>query len=69
MISFEPLRILMVKRNMKKKDLVSGVPISQSTAAKIGKDEYVSLKVIDDICQFLDCEISDIIEHRKEKKE
>lgn len=59
MISFVPLWITLAKKKMRKKDLYSIV--SSSTVAKMGKDEYVSLEVVDKICLALDCQISDVI--------
>ena len=31
--------------------------------ARMGKNEYVSLEIIERICKALDCDISDIIEY------
>ncbi len=59
MISFDPLWITLAKKKKQKKDLYSVV--SSSTVAKMGKDEYVSLEVVDKICLALDCQISDVI--------
>jgi DNA-binding Xre family transcriptional regulator len=33
--------------------------------AKISKDELVSMKVIDDICEVLNCEVDEVIVHIK----
>ncbi|MGW6251603.1 helix-turn-helix domain-containing protein [Peribacillus butanolivorans] len=55
------------KRKMNKVDLQKQLKISSSTLAKIGKDENVSMKVLDDICDLLQCEIEDIIAHVKEE--
>lgn len=59
MISFDPLWITLAKKKMQKKDLYKVV--SSSTVAKMGKDEYVSLEVVDKICLALDCSINDVI--------
>ena len=32
------------------------------TLAKLSKNEYVNLKILDDICQVLDCDIGDVVE-------
>ncbi|MCM3270877.1 helix-turn-helix domain-containing protein [Paenibacillus elgii] len=68
MISFEPLQILLIKRKISKMDFVEQVGISPSTAAKMWKNEYVALKVIDDICNKLGCSLTDVIEHIPDKK-
>jgi DNA-binding Xre family transcriptional regulator len=69
MISYEPLRILMVKRRLQKMDIVNMLGISPSTARKLWTDEYVSLKVIDQLCEALDCEIQDVVMHVKKRNE
>ena len=48
-------------RELKKMDLVNGIGIGRSTLAKLSKNEYVALKVLDDICLFLECDIGDIL--------
>ncbi len=47
---------------MTKTQLRKAVGFNSATLAKMSKGEYVSLKTIDNICQFLDCEIYDVIE-------
>lgn len=59
MITFYPLWVTLAKRKMKKKDLYAVV--SSATVARMGRDEYVSLDVIDKILDFLDCEIGDVM--------
>ena len=63
MITYKPLRKLLVERNMKKTDLVEMGLISTGTLAKLGKDRYVGLEIIDKLCTGLDCKISDIVEY------
>lgn len=59
MISYDPLWITLIKKKMKKSDLYAVT--SSATISRMGKGEYVSLEVIDKICTFLDCSISDVI--------
>ncbi|MHB8124628.1 MAG: helix-turn-helix domain-containing protein [Desulfitobacteriaceae bacterium] len=66
MITYEPLRILMVKRKMKKMDIVNECGLSPTTASKLWNDEYVALSVIDRLCNLLDCDIGDVMEHKKD---
>lgn len=42
--------------------------ISKSTIDKMGRSEMVSLEIIDRICNYFDCCIEDVIEHRKKKE-
>ena len=47
---------------MTKTQLRESVGFSSSTLAKMSKGEYVSLETIDNICQFLDCRVEEVIE-------
>ena len=47
---------------MKKKDLRDGIEMSSNTLAKMGRNEYVALDVLVRTCEFLHCNIGDIIE-------
>lgn len=65
-ISYGPLFKTLHDRNLKRTDLLKGLKLSASTVAKLGKNEYVSLQVIDKICSYLDCKIEEVVEHKKE---
>jgi len=62
MINFRKLWVRLAERELKKMDLVNGTGIGRSTLAKLSKNEYVALKVLEDICLFLECDIGDILE-------
>ena len=61
MISYKPLWITLIQKDKKKMYLLEIADISRGTLAKLGKDEYVNLKVIDNICKGLDCRVEDVI--------
>lgn len=63
MISYKPLLIQLVKKDMTKTQLRETVGISTSTLAKITKNEYISLEVVDRICNTLNCKIEDVVEY------
>lgn len=65
MISYEPLWITLVKRKKKKKDLYA--VLSPATVARMGRDEYISLELVDKVCGFLDCEIGDVVTRLPDK--
>ena len=67
MVSYEPLWITLVKRKMKKKDLYDIA--SSATVARMGKNEYVALEVIDKICVALGCRIEEVVEILPDEKE
>mgnify|MGYP002547191621 CR=1 FL=1 len=61
MVSYDPLWKLLIDKKMKKLDLCDEVGISTSTLAKMGKNEYVALQILDKICCSLKCNIEDVI--------
>ncbi|WP_368658692.1 helix-turn-helix domain-containing protein [Metabacillus halosaccharovorans] len=69
MFSYAPLMSTLHKKKISKTDLQKMINVSSATLAKISKDELVSMKVIDDICRVLDCEVQDVIVHVKETTE
>ena len=64
MFSYKPLLKLLVDKNMTKTQLREQLGISMATLAKISKNEYISMKVLDDICNLLNCKIEDVVEHQ-----
>ena len=61
--SYNKLWKLLIDKNMTKSELTKAIGISSSTMAKMGKNENVSLEVIDKICALLECDINDIMEY------
>ena len=60
-ISYDGLFSLMKEQGITKTALTQMLGISSRTMAKLSKNEYVSLKIIDDICAKLDCAPGDIL--------
>ena len=65
-ISYNPLWHLLVEKNMKKGDLRTLVGMSNSTLAKLGKNEPVTLEILEKISIALDCRVEDILEFIKD---
>ncbi len=65
-ISYKPLWRQLLEKDMKKVDLMRLGNFSPNLIANMGKDKYISLKNIVKICDVLDCEISDVIELKRE---
>lgn len=57
----------MIDRDIKHKDLIDKIGVSRSTFYKLKKDENVTTDVLIKICEFLQCDISDIMECIEEK--
>ena len=61
-VSYNKLWKLLIDRGMKKTDLIEAVKTSPNTIAKMGKNENISMDVITRICEYLGCDIGDIME-------
>lgn len=66
-VSYNGLWKMLIDKNMYKKDLAAKLNISSATMAKMGKGENVSLEVLQKICEYLDCNIGDIMSFEKEE--
>lgn len=69
MISYKPLLKLLIDRDLKKHDLISLADLSKATIAKLSKNEYVSLEVIDRLCSSLNCQPGDLLEYIPKNQE
>ena len=67
-IKFYKLLDLLNRKGVSKEELRKEINISSSTMAKISKNEYVSLKVVESICRELDCQPGDVMEYIPEDK-
>lgn len=65
--SYKPLWKLLIDTDMSKKELMKSVNISKSTMDKMGRSETVSLEIIDRICNYFNCRIEDVVEHRQQE--
>lgn len=63
-LSYKPLWDTLKDRELKKTDLCDKAGLSRSTIAKMGKEEYVALEVVERICNSLSCQVQDVIEVR-----
>ncbi len=61
-ISYKPLWHRLVERDMKKLEFRDYVGISNGTLSKLGKNEPVSMDIIEKICMKLECRIEDVVE-------
>ena len=63
-VSYVGLWKLLLEKGLQKQDLVEQVGLSSATVAKMGKGEPVSNKVLEKICNFLECSVNDIISYQ-----
>ena len=68
-VSYNGLWKLLIDKNMNKMDLRDQIGFSSSTVAKMTNGERVSMKVLEKICEELDCDFGDIVHYEKEVKD
>ena len=67
MISYKPLRKLLIDKELSCGELKDILQISSATMAKLNSDKIVSLVVIDKICKYLNCNIQDVMQYENKK--
>ncbi len=65
-VQYNKLWKLLVDKKMSKADLRRLADISSNTMTKLNRDENVALPILDRICETLDVDYGDIMEHVKE---
>ena len=67
-VSYKKLWKILIDKDMKKKDLAQLAKISNTSIAKMGRNENVTMDVLVKICVALECEIGDIVEITPEEE-
>lgn len=65
MFSYNPLWKTLIDKKINKTELQKMIKCSSSTITNMGKNENVSMDILDRICTKLNCNIQDIIKHEK----
>ena len=60
-VEYTKLWKILIDKRMKRTEMARSARISGNILAKLGKDEYVSLKSLEKICRTLGCDIGDIV--------
>lgn len=68
MINYKPFLKLLIDRDMKKVDILNAGIISKGTINKMNSNGYISLEVIDRLCNYLECDITDIVQFIPDEK-
>lgn len=66
MLSYKKLFLLLEEKEISKTELQNKIGMSSATLAKLSKNEEVSMRIIQSICEFLDCQPGDIMSMEKE---
>jgi len=63
MITYEPFWRTIEKNNVSTYTLINKYKMSSSTIARLRHNKPISTTTLDDLCTFLTCSVSDIIEY------
>ena len=66
--TFKPLWKMLIDRDMTKEQLRLATGLSPATIAKMGRNENVSMDVLDKVCAYLECRLEDVVEHIPNQK-
>ena len=63
------LDVMLAKRKVKSKDLAEavGITVQNISLLKSGKVKGIRFGTLEAICDYLDCELGDILEYRREQ--
>ena len=61
-LSYKKLWVKLVELDMKKTEFAKKAEISSASVAKLGKGANITTDVLLKICEYLNCDISDIVE-------
>lgn len=64
--SYNKMWKLLIDKRMSQADLRKASGLAPNTMTKLRRDEPVSLLVLERVCDILNCDYGDIIEHIKE---
>jgi len=68
-VSYNKLWKLLIDRRMNRSQMRKAADISTFTLAKLGKDEKVSMAVLERICDVLNCNIGDVMDFLPDEDE
>ena len=66
MITFDPLWKTMKKKRISQYKLINEYGISTGLLDRLRKNENIELATVNQLCEILDCKISDIAEYKKD---
>jgi len=62
---YKPFFKTLIDKEVTREQIKKDLQLSPATMAKLAKGENISMSVLDKLCEYLDCEIEDIISHVK----
>lgn len=65
MFSYDPLWKKLIDCKLTKTQFAEKAHISKTTLAKMGKNQYIDMSSLDKICEFFNCDLSEILQYNK----
>lgn len=62
---YKPFFKTLIDKEVTREQIKKDLQLSPATMAKLAKGENISMSVLDKLCEYLNCEIEDIISHVK----
>jgi putative transcriptional regulator len=59
--SYKPLWKTMIDQDKRKGDLLKDLKFSSSTVAKLGNNQFVSMQVLAQLCEYLNVNVEEIV--------
>ena len=66
MISYEPFYKTLKEKNVSTYKLINQFGVSRSLIDRLKHDKPISTVTLNDLCNFLDCKVEDILVHKKD---
>lgn len=66
MILYTPFWETIKQKNISTYTLINRYKMSSSTISRLRNNKPINTTTLDDLCRFLDCTVSDVIEYRKD---
>lgn len=63
MFTYKPLWKQLIEKDITKTQLREEANFTKNTLAKMSKNEYIAMSILDKICKVLNCKIDEIIEY------
>lgn len=63
--SYKPLWRLLLEKDLNKTEMREKLGISPATLAKMGKDEYISMEILDKVCTHFEVQPNQVIEWKE----
>lgn len=63
--SYKPLWRLLLEQDLNKTEMREKLGISPATLAKMGKDEYISMEILDKVCTYFEVQPNQVIEWKE----